>query len=92
MQENMSIPTEKAVEMSKVKEWNKSHNQNTKGASGELDGLQTFIHNIGDRLEEIEVILVCSHQRTGLGEDEKVLCNTQSNFPTKQLDPGLLLL
>lgn len=93
MQENMSILPETAVEMSKVEQWNKSHSQNTKGVRGELDGLQTFIHNTRDRLEEIEEgILVCSHQRIGIGEDEKLLCNIQSNFPKKQLDPGLFLL
>lgn len=60
----MSIPPQQAVEMSKVKELNKSHNQNTVSASGDLDGLKTFIHNTGDRLEEIEEgIFVHSHQR-----------------------------
>lgn len=60
----LSIPPQKAAEISKVKELNKSHDQNTIRASGDLDGLKTFIHNTGDRLEEIEGgIFVCRHQR-----------------------------
>lgn len=60
----MPIHPEQAVEMSKVKECNKSHSQNTKGESRVPDGLKTFIHNTGDRLEEIqEGILVHSNQR-----------------------------
>lgn len=63
-----------------VEKQNKSHNQNTKEASEELDGLKTFIHT-EDRSEETEQgITVGSHQGNkdsqgiGLGEDEKFVC------------------
>jgi len=69
-----------------AEERNKSHNQNTKWESEELDGLKTFIHSTADRLEETDQgILVGSHQGKkysqgiGLEEDEEFICTIQSH-------------
>ena len=69
-----------------IEEWNESHNQNTKRANEELDGLKTFTPNTEDRLEETDQgILVGSHegntdsQGIGLGEGEKLICTIQSH-------------
>lgn len=86
MLENMPIPQEQAVEMSKDL-WLKNGTNPTVKTSEELDGLKTFIHNrLEDRLEETDQgILVGSHQGNkdsqgiGFGEDEKFICTIHSH-------------